>query len=134
MRYIMKGLLHHIELYVKDIKQSKKFWGWLLDELGYTLYQEWEEGFSYKLESTYIVFVQVEDKYLDFDYHRKHAGLNHLAFHGESKAFVDEMTIKLKEKNVTILYTDKHPFAGGNDYCAVFFEDPNRIKVEICAD
>jgi len=130
----MKGTLHHIELYVKDLKQSKEFWGWLLYELGYTHYQEWSEGISYKLNDTYIVFVQVEEKYIEHDYHRKHAGLNHLAFHGESKSFVDEITVKLKEKNVTILYLDKHPNAGGSDYYAVFFEDPNRIKVEICAD
>lgn len=129
----MKGTLHHIELYVKDLKQSKEFWGWLLNELGYSTYQQWKDGISYKLNDTYIVFVQVEEKYIEHDYHRKHAGLNHLAFHGESKAFVDEITEKLKEKNVTILYLDKHPFAGGPDYYAVFFEDPNRIKVEICA-
>lgn len=130
----MKGLLHHIELYVKDLKQSKEFWGWLLNELGYTPYQEWEKGISYKLNDTYLVFVQVEDKYLEHDYHRKQVGLNHLAFHGESRLFIDEMTRKLNEKNVTLLYLDKHPYAGGEDYYAVFFEDPNRIKVEIVAD
>ncbi len=130
----MKGTIHHIELYVKDLKVSKSFWGWLLNELGYTLYQEWDKGFSYKLDQSYIVFVQVEDKYLEHNYHRKHAGLNHLAFHAESRAFVDEITLKLKEKNVTILYLDKHPYAGGDDYYAVFFEDVNRIKVEIVSD
>jgi catechol 2,3-dioxygenase-like lactoylglutathione lyase family enzyme len=130
----MKGTLHHIELYVKNLKQSKEFWGWLLQELGYSIYQQWKDGISYKLKDTYIVFVQVEDKYIKHDYHRKHTGLNHLAFHGGTKAFVDEITTKLKEKNVTILYLDKHPYAGGTDYYAVFFEDPNRIKVEICAD
>lgn len=129
----MRGTLHHIELYVKNLKQSKEFWGWLLNELGYTHYQEWNAGISYKLDATYIDIVQVEDNYSMPDYHRKHIGLNHLAFHGESKAFVDEITEKLKEKNVPILYLDKHPYAGGPDYYAVFFEDPNRIKVEICA-
>ncbi len=129
----MKGKLHHIELYVKDLKQSKEFWGWLLHELGYSTYQQWKDGISYILGDTYIDFVQVEEKYSEHDYHRKHAGLNHLAFHGGSREFVDEITEKLKEKNVTILYLDKHPYAGGPDYYAVFFEDPNRIKVEICA-
>ena len=130
----MKGTLHHIELYVKDLKQSKEFWGWLLSELGYSHYQEWSHGISYKLNDTYIVFVQVEDDYINHSYHRKHTGLNHLAFHGGSRDFVDKITDKLKEKNVTILYLDKHPYAGGIDYYAVFFEDPNRIKVEICAN
>ena len=40
---------------------------------------------------------------------------------------------KLNAKGVTILYTDRHPYAGGQDYYAVFFEDPDRIKVELVA-
>ena len=127
----MKGTLHHIEIYVSDINKSKDFWGWLLKELGYTEYQSWSQGISYILDKTYIVFVQVEERYLDIPYHRCRAGLNHLAFHGESIEFVDEMTVKLKKRGVEILYEDKHPYAGGPDYYAVFFEDPDRMKVEI---
>jgi len=74
----MKGALHHIEIYVKDLNKSKAFWGWLLNELGYNEYQNWEQGISYILEKTYIVFVQVEEKFLDIPYHRCRAGLNHL--------------------------------------------------------
>ena len=129
----MKGTLHHIELYVKDLNKSKEFWGWLLDELGYKEYQQWEQGISYILEKTYIVFVQVEERFLDIPYHRCRPGLNHLAFHGGSKAFVDKVTLKLREKNVKILYEDKHPYAGGEGYYAVYFEDPDRMKVEITA-
>lgn len=127
----MRGLLHHIELYVKDLKKSKEFWGWFLKELGYVEYQSWDKGVSYLIDKTYIVFVQVEDKYLDMNYHRCGHGLNHLCFHGETDSFIDEMTVKLKEKNVKILYEDKHPYAGGDGYYAVYFEDPDRMKVEI---
>ncbi|GAA0595336.1 hypothetical protein GCM10009001_09310 [Virgibacillus siamensis] len=31
------------------------------------------------------------------------------------------------------MYSDKHPFAGGEDHYAVYFEDPDRIKVELVA-
>ncbi len=127
----MKGTLHHIEIYVRDLNKSKEFWGWLLNELGYKEYQSWEHGISYILEKTYIVFVQVEEKFLDVPYHRCRAGLNHLAFHGGSNEFIDEITIKLKNRGVKILYEDKHPYAGGPDYYAVYFEDPDRMKVEI---
>ena len=43
----------------------------------------------------------------------------------------DELTEKLRRRGITILYEDRHPFAGGSDYYAVFFEDPDRIKVEV---
>ena len=130
----MKGALHHVELYVKDLTVSKEFWGWLLEKLGYEVFQEWSAGISYLLGDTYLVFVQAEEKHLDIPYHRCRAGLNHLAFHGESRAFVDEMTQALRERGVTILYEDRHPYAGGDDYYAAFFEDPDRMKVEITAE
>ncbi|MFC4353878.1 VOC family protein [Chryseomicrobium palamuruense] len=128
-----KGLLHHIELYVSDLIRSTEFWGWLLEELGYEPFQSWESGQSWKLAETYIVFVQAEERFLDIPYHRCRVGLNHLAFHASSRQQIDEMTVKLREKGVKLLYTDKHPFAGGDNYYAVFFEDPDRLKVELVA-
>lgn len=129
----MHGTLHHVELYVSDLQRSTDFWGWLLGELGYSVFQQWDEGISYKLDATYLVFVQVEPDHLHRPYHRKAAGLNHLAFHGKSRAYVDTLTEQLRARNVTILYEDKHPYASGPDYYAVFFEDPDRIKVEVVA-
>lgn len=128
-----KGLIHHIELYVSDLKTSINFWGWLLEELGYESYQSWESGQSWKIGETYIVFVKAEERFMDIPYHRCRVGLNHLAFHASSRQQVDEMTSKLASKGVNILYTDKHPYAGGENYYAVFFEDPDRIKVELVA-
>lgn len=129
----MKGKIHHTEIYVKDLSLTKEFWGWLLGELGYQVYQEWQEGISYILDDTYLVFVQVLDHHLDVSYHRCKAGLNHIAFDGGSRAFVDELTQKLIQRGVPLLYEDKHPYANGPDYYAVFFEDPDRMKVEITA-
>ncbi|MBT2218653.1 VOC family protein [Virgibacillus dakarensis] len=128
-----KGLLHHIEIYVSDLARSIEFWGWLLEELGYIPFQSWESGRSWKLGSTYLVFVQVEERFLDIPYHRCRVGLNHLAFHASSRQHVDELTIKLKNKEIDILYQNAHPFAGGDDHYAVYFEDPDRIKVELVA-
>lgn len=128
-----KGLIHHIEIFVSDLKRSADFWGWFLEGLGYTPFQKWEKGQSWKLGQTYMVFVQAEERFLDIPYHRCRVGLNHLAFHAESRAQVDEMTEMLRGRGVPILYEDRHPFAGGNDHYAVYFEDLDRIKVELVA-
>ncbi|RWZ60625.1 hypothetical protein EQV77_04840 [Halobacillus fulvus] len=128
-----EGLLHHVEIYVSDLEKSESFWSWFLEELGYQLYQEWEEGKSWRLGETYLVFVQTEDTFLDVPYHRCRTGLNHLAFHASSRERVDEMTKMLKDRGIKILYEDEHPFAGGDNYYAVYFEDPDRIKVEFVA-
>lgn len=128
-----QGLIHHIEIYVSDLKSSVAFWGWVLEDLGYEAFQKWDSGQSWKIGDTYIVFVQTEEKFMDIPYHRCRAGLNHLAFHASSRQQVDDMTRKLNEKGVKILYTDMHPFAGGEEHYAVYFEDPDRIKVELVA-
>ncbi|MFC4803302.1 VOC family protein [Neobacillus sp. GCM10023253] len=128
-----QGLIHHIELYVSNLKITVDFWGWFLEELGYQVYQKWDRGQSWKLGETYLVFVQAEDKYLNVAYHRCRVGLNHLAFHASSRQQVEEITSKLKDRNVQILYGEKHPFAGGTDHYAVYFEDPDRMKVELVA-
>ena len=127
------GMLHHVELYVSDLARSRAFWGWFLGSLGYREYQSWPEGVSYRLGATYIVFVQTSAGHLHPPYHRRKAGLNHLAFHARSREQVDEMTRRLRERGVPILYEDRHPRAGGPDSYAVFFEDPDRIKVEFVA-
>lgn len=127
------GALHHVELYVSDLQRSAQFWEWLLKELGYQLYQQWPSGMSWGLGATYIVFVQTEDAYLDPPYHRCRTGLNHLAFHSGTRANVDRLTEELKQRGYRLLYKDRHPYAAGEDYYAAFFEDPDRIKVELTA-
>ena len=128
----MNGTVHHIEIYVSDLERTISFWEWLLTKkFSYTVFQKWNSGISFKFGGIYIVFVQTEQKYQGNSYNRKNTGLNHLAFHCNSRAFIDTLTKELREKNIPILYSDKHPFAGGDDYYAVFFEDPDRIKVEV---
>lgn len=127
------GLLHHIEIYVSDLERSADFWGWFLSELGYEPYQEWNGGRSWKLGDTYLVFVQAQDKYLDVPYHRCRVGLNHLAFHAASREQVDEIAVKVRSRGMTVLYEDRYPYAGGENHHALFFEDPDRIKVELVA-
>ena len=126
-------MVHHIELNVSSLSASKFFYAHFLPHLGYSLFQEWPEGFSYKLGSSYLVFVQTEKQFLQTSYHRKQTGLNHLAFHATSSEQVDEMTRKMRQLGARILYEDRHPYAAGPNTYAVFFEDPDRMKLEIVA-
>ena len=127
------GMIHHIELYVSDLNISMNFGEWFLEGLGYTRFQSWENGRSFKFGETYLVFVQVEEQFNDKSYHRCGVGLNHLAFQARSREQVDEVTRILEKREVPILYQDRHPYAGGDSHYAVYFEDPDRIKVELVA-
>lgn len=125
------GQLHHVELYVSDLRRSTEFWGWLLDRFGYSKVHAWEQGESWKLGHTYLVFVQTEPDHLEAGYHRKRTGLNHVALHAESREQVDELKAALLGRGVNILYEGKHPDPAAKKMYALFFEDPDRIKVEV---
>ncbi|WP_416145460.1 VOC family protein [Planococcus koreensis] len=127
-------MIHHIELNVSDLKKSREFYAALLPELGYSIYQEWPEGFSYRNGHSYVVFVQTAENFLSRPYHRKAPGLNHLAFHAAAPAVVDRLAGKMRGLGVSMLYEDRYPYAGGPHHYAVFMEDPDRMKIEIAAD
>jgi catechol 2,3-dioxygenase-like lactoylglutathione lyase family enzyme len=128
-----RGTLHHIELNVSDLARSCEFWGWLLARLGYAEYQRWDCGCSWLLDATYIVLVQTESRFLNAGYHRGRTGLNHLAFQVEDPTAVDELVAELRARGSDVLYRDRHPYAGGAEHYAAFFEDPDRIKIEIAS-
>lgn len=127
-------MIHHIELNVSDLTKTREFYTALLPEIGYSIYQDWPEGFSFKLGSSYLVFVQTAEQYVSRSYHRKAIGLNHLAFHAATRADVDSLADKMRNLGVRLLYEDHYPYAGGPHHYAVFMEDPDRIKIEIVAD
>jgi len=61
-------------------------------------------------------------------------GLNHLAFRVKGRSLVDSLRQYCLDNNITCLYDERYPFAnGGNDYYALYIEDPDRIKVEFVA-
>lgn len=128
--------LNHVEINVSDLRTSIDFWGWLLPQLGFEEYQTWEEGRSYwnKSADVYLVFVQAEEQFRERPYHRKGPGLNHLALWATSREQVRAMPGLLRERGVKVLYDDRPSDSiGAPSEWSVFFEDPDRIKVELVA-
>lgn len=124
------GQINHIEIYVSNLARTRLFWDTLLlKNLNYKIYQEWSTGISYKLDETYLVFVQSNK--LTPEYNRTRVGLNYLAFLVLTNKQVDEIRAQLLAANYNELYADRYPHAGGTDSYALYFEDPDRIKVEI---
>ena len=133
-------MIHHIEIYVSDLKRSRIFYDFLLTNLGYTLYQEWEEGFSMafydsnKKAEQYLVFVQTPQEFLEAGYHRCRTGLNHLAFHASTPDEIDQWRQEFLARGVKLLYDDRYPHAGGPDHYALYLEDPDGIKIELVGE
>jgi catechol 2,3-dioxygenase-like lactoylglutathione lyase family enzyme len=120
--------LYHLSINVSDTTFYKD----LLTCLGFRL-QELEYGFgAFQGECSLWVF-QVQPRFKDRGFHRKAIGLNHLAFRVSRKEAVDVFyNDYLKPNRLTVLYggPKAYPeYAPG--YYAVFFEDPDRIKLEV---
>lgn len=127
-------MLHHVELYVSDLTRSVAFWTPFMSMLGYEA-DAWSGGMNYVRdpEETYFCLLPAPPEHLSAGYHRKRIGLNHLAFRGTSRAQVDQIAGWVKANGYSLLYEDRHPFAGGADYYAVLCEDPDRFKLEVVA-
>lgn len=125
-------MLHHVEIYVSDLERSIAFWTPFTAHLGYEA-DRWSGGINYLQGDTYLCFLPAPRAHLAAGYHRQRIGLNHLAFHGRSRAHVDEITAWVRRSGFTLLYDDRYPFASGPDYYALYCEDPDRIKVEVVA-
>jgi catechol 2,3-dioxygenase-like lactoylglutathione lyase family enzyme len=126
------GQLHHVELWVADLAATKSSLGWLLTELGYTVSQEFSTGISWELGPTYIVAEQ-SPALAPGAHDRLRAGLNHLAFHVESRAEVDRLTTESAAHGWQLMFADKHPYAAGPDYYAAYLEDDQGFEVELVA-
>lgn len=125
---------HHVEVNVSNLARSVEFWGFLLGQLGFEPYQEWDSGRSWRQGASYLVLVQADERFLVRGFHRSGVGLNHLAFHGGSRDRVDRLAEQLRSRGVHMLYDERYPNAGGRSHYALFCEDPDRIKVEVVAE
>jgi catechol 2,3-dioxygenase-like lactoylglutathione lyase family enzyme len=123
-------MLHHVELWVPDLEGAAGPWGWLLGELGWTPYQEFPGGRSWRCGPAYLVLEQ--SPALSADVHDRLApGLNHLAFDAGSRAEVDRLTAASGEHGWALLFPDRHPRAGGPLSYAAYLEDAWGFEVEL---
>jgi catechol 2,3-dioxygenase-like lactoylglutathione lyase family enzyme len=120
-------LLHHVELWVPDLTRAERSWGWLLTALGAEPFQAWEHGRSWRHGDVYVVLEQSPDLVGDA-HERRRPGLNHLAFGTDD---LDTMVRAAPAHGWTLLFPDRHPFAGGPDHRAAYLEDADGFEVEL---
>ncbi|HEY3907872.1 MAG TPA: VOC family protein [Streptosporangiaceae bacterium] len=126
------GSLHHVELWVPDLERACAEWGWLLTELGYSVFQDWPEGRSWRLGDTYIV-VERSPALSANTHDRLRPGLNHLAFHAGDQDRVDAIVAKAPSAKRELLFGDRHPHAGGPEHYAAYLANSDGYEVELIA-
>jgi catechol 2,3-dioxygenase-like lactoylglutathione lyase family enzyme len=127
-----RGPLHHVELWVPDLGRAVSSIGWLLEELGYQTFQDWDDGRSWRLGETYVV-VEQSPALTGGTHDRQHPGLNHLAFHSGSRSETDRLVADAAGHGWTLLFPEDHPHAGGPDHYAGYLANADGFEVELVA-
>ncbi len=102
--------VHHLDLVVSSIERSLPFYAELLGPLGYHTVREAQSDPG--------------------PYDRYRVGLHHLAFEADSRNEVDERATWLRTRGVE-LESEPQEYTYLPGYYAVFFFDPDGLKLEI---
>ena len=129
----MKGRLYHVQVNVGDPAVSLPFYRALLGYLEYrAVYDEGGvAGFSDGRSDLWLIGTAPPHGSAGF--HRKRTGLNHLAFRVSRREEVDRFAGDfLGARGIPALYGTPREFPEyAPGYYAVFFEDPDRVKLEV---
>ncbi|MFF5072451.1 VOC family protein [Micromonospora olivasterospora] len=124
--------MHHVEVWVPDLPGAIRSWGWLLRELGWTPHQDWPAGRSWRLGPTYLV-LEESPALSGRNHDRLAPGLNHLAFHAGPPAAVDRLVAAAPRHGWSLLFPDRHPYAGGPQTYAAYLANDQGYEVELVA-
>jgi glyoxylase I family protein len=130
---LVKAELYHLQINVRDAAVSLPFYQELLGYLEYrTVYQsETVAGFSGRGADIWVI--AAHPAHAAHGFHRKRTGLNHVALRVERREDVDRFRGEfMAPRHLAALYQTPREFPEYRPgYYAVFFEDPDRLKLEI---
>lgn len=135
----MRGGVHHIDLTVTDARASRAFYESVLGFMGYALsngnpFSADETGFDFDLRdgddfcSIGILSARGDNAHRAHD--RYSPGLHHVAWNAASREDVDAMYAHLLSIGATVLDPPADYPRYGAGYYAVFFADPDGLKLE----
>lgn len=116
--------IDHISIRVKDYEKSKAFYGRLFEFLGFEISDEYPNTIGWTNGKTRYWIAPAEGR-------KKHrigdVGLHHYAFELRNRKDVDALQAWLEEEGAKIVDPADEYY---EDYYAVFFLDPDGIKLE----
>ncbi len=143
----ISGPLNHIDISSGYPAKAIPFYGAFFEALGYRRWEisapDWRSphprratwGIQYPDGARFDVEVRpARPESRDRKYDRYEPGPHHLAFHAASRDVVDRVHQAMVEAGATVLdpptdYSDKSGYSKG--YYAVFFADPDNMKLEV---
>jgi catechol 2,3-dioxygenase-like lactoylglutathione lyase family enzyme len=126
------GFPHHLDLTVTDLARSIAFYDIVLGKLGYTRSSDYAGDVPcWALQTTGPCFsIGLHVARSDAVHDRYAAGFHHLALHAENRDAVDAFHAFLLREGIRVLDAPaEYDYTPG--YYAVFFADPDGLKLEL---
>ena len=124
--------VHHVILSVNDLERSRAFYAALMPRLGYPGFQDYP-GVSagwYGAGGSFWI-KQAGRRHAGDTFSKDRVGLCEVAFRAESRVQVDALARDVREWGGTILDPPREYPEYVPGYYAVFFADPDGIKLEL---
>jgi catechol 2,3-dioxygenase-like lactoylglutathione lyase family enzyme len=121
----------HIGINVTDLPRSRDFYA---DVFGLQTIGGCADGpqrFAFLGKGSEVVLTLWEQSTGTFDAHAP--GLHHLSFQADTIDAVREAEQRLKSRRAKFVYDGIVPHAEGSESGGIFFEDPDGLRLEICA-
>jgi len=116
--------IDHISIRVRDYEKSKAFYGRLFEFLGFEISDEYSSTIGWTNGKTRYWIAPAEGRK---SYSIGDVGLHHYAFELRNRKDVDALQAFLEKEGVKIVDPADEYY---EDYYAVFFLDPDGIKLE----
>jgi catechol 2,3-dioxygenase-like lactoylglutathione lyase family enzyme len=117
----------HLVIRVSDYERSKAFYGRLFAFLGFEISDEYDDAIGWTNGNTRFWIGPADAQGRKHKHRIGDVGFHHYAFELRSRADVDNLQEFLKEAGVTIVEPADEYY---DDYYAVFFLDPDGLKLE----
>jgi len=123
--------MHHLDLTVSDLARSKPFYELVLGFLGYRRVKDTGRIVVWDLPlPDGVAGIAIRPAERPREHDRYTVGLHHFAWNADSRQDVDRLHDRLVAAGVTILDAPAEYQQYGAGYYAVFFADPDGLKLE----
>jgi catechol 2,3-dioxygenase-like lactoylglutathione lyase family enzyme len=124
--------VEHIDVTVNDLARAAIFYDKVMAALGFRRLVE-DDRDQVRWGNAYISLAirQAETSARGAAFNRHRVGLHHLAFKAKSRAAIDEFHRFLIRENLPVLDAPAEYPQYGPNYYAVFFADPDGMKLEL---
>ena len=125
------GRVHHVFVNVKDFDRARAFYGWLMPRLGYAGTRDFGTTCGWMSAAGSFWMKAADPRFARDEFHKDRVGLAEIAFAAASRGEVDALARELEARGATILDSPREYPEYVPGYYAVFFTDPDGVKLEL---